>query len=108
MFIQVIQGKTQDPEGIRRQMDRWHQELRPGAKGYLGTTAGVGDDGKFISVVRFESEAAARSNSDRAEQGEWWAETEKYFDGEALFHDCTRVETFLQGGSDEAGFVQII
>ena len=108
MFIQVIQGKTRDPEGTRRQMDRWNSELRPGAIGYLGTTAGVSDDGEFIAVARFESEDAARRNSDRPEQGEWWAETEKYFDGEVLFHDCTRVETMGKGGSDEAGFVQII
>ncbi|MGH2694682.1 MAG: hypothetical protein ACRDJJ_07655 [Actinomycetota bacterium] len=108
MFIQVIQGKTKDAAGIRRQMDRWHSELRPGAKGYLGATAGVSDDGEFISVVRFDSEEAARRNSDRPEQGEWWAETEKYFDGQVLFHDCARVETMGKGGSDDAGFVQII
>jgi hypothetical protein len=108
MFIQVFQGKTKDPEGLRRQMDRWNSELRPGAIGYLGSTAGVSDDGEFIAVARFESEDKARQNSDRREQGEWWAETEKYFDGEVLFHDLNRVETFLEGGSDDAGFVQII
>jgi hypothetical protein len=108
MFIQVFQGKTKDAAGLRRQMDRWNSELRPGAIGYLGSTSGVSDDGEFISVARFESEDKARQNSDRSEQGEWWAETEKYFDGEVLFHDCNRVETMGKGGSDDAGFVQII
>jgi hypothetical protein len=108
MFIQVFQGKTKDPAGLRRQMDRWNSELRPSAVGYLGSTAGVSDDGEFIAVARFESEDKARQNSDRPEQGEWWAETEKYFDGEVLFHDLNRVETMGKGGSDDAGFVQII
>jgi hypothetical protein len=108
MFIQVFQGKTKDAEGLRRQMDRWNSEIRPGAIGYLGSTAGVSDDGEFIAVARFESEDKARQNSDRSEQGEWWAETEKYFDGEVLFHDCNRVETMGKGGSDDAGFVQVI
>jgi hypothetical protein len=108
MFIQIIQGKTSDAAGLKRQMDRWQQELAPGAAGYLGATAGVADNGRFISVVRFESEDAARKNSDRPEQGEWWTETEKLFDGEVLFHDCTEVDSFLKGGSDDAGFVQII
>lgn len=30
------------------------------------------------------------------------------FDGEVSFHDCDNAMVFLGGGSDEAGFVQII
>lgn len=108
MFVQVLQGRTNDAAGLRGQMDRWMQELKPGAKGFLGATAGVSDNGEFISVVRFESAEAARANSDRPEQGDWWAETEKYFEGDVLFHDCTEVDTWLRGGSDDAGFLQII
>jgi hypothetical protein len=108
MFVQVIQGRAKDPAGLRKQFDKWNSELKPGAEGFLGSTGGVTDDGEFIMCARFESEEGARRNSDRAEQGEWWAETEKYFDGDVMFHDCSRVETFLKGGSDDAGFVQII
>lgn len=108
MFIQVISGRTSDAQGLRRQMDRWLQDLKPDAKGWLGTTAGAADDGTFVALARFESEDAARANSDRAEQGEWWAETSKYFDGDPVFSNCTEVDTFLRGGSDDAGFVQIM
>jgi hypothetical protein len=108
MFIQVIQGKVGDEAGLRRNMDRWRQELMPGARGYLGTTAGATDDGTFVALARFESEAAARANSDRPEQGAWWAETEKCFAGEVQFLDCDDVQQWLAGGSDEAGFVQIM
>ena len=108
MFVQVIEGRVADREGLRRQMDRWIAEFRPGAAGFLGTTAGITDDGSSISLVRFESAAAARANSERSEQGGWWAETEKCFDGEVSFTDSDRVETFLAGGSNDAGFVQIM
>ena len=81
MVVQIMEGRCNDAEAMKRQGEKWDAELRPGAKGYLGVTAGVTDDGRSISIVRFESEEAARANSDRPEQGEWWAETEKLFDG---------------------------
>ena len=107
MFIQVIQGRTISPTGIRSQMDRWKAELAPGVEGWLGSTAGTTDDGRFIAVVRFQSEELARRNSDRPEQGAWWDETSKHL-AEVSFHDSTRVHTYRSGGSDQAGFVQVI
>ena len=108
MFVQLIEGRVADREGLRRQTDRWMNELRPGATGFLGSTGGVGEDGNAIVVARFESAAAAKANNDRPEQGEWWAETERCFDGEVKFTDSEDVETLLAGGSNEAGFVQIM
>ena len=81
MFVQVIEGRTSDPEGLRAQFDKWVAELEPGATGYVGTTAGVAADGRVVVFARFESEDAARANSERPEQGAWWAETEKLLDG---------------------------
>ena len=108
MFVQVIEGRVADRDGLRRQMDGWMRELRPGAAGFLGSTAGVTDDGYAITFARFESAAAAKANSERPEQGRWWAETEKCFGGEISFTDSDDVETFLAGGSNDAGFVQIM
>lgn len=108
MFIQVIQGKVSDEAGLRRSMDRWQAELMPGAVGYLGTTAGICADGTFVALARFESADAARANSERAEQGAWWTEMEQHFDGDVTFMDCADARTWLSGGSDDAGFVQIM
>jgi hypothetical protein len=108
MFVQVIEGKVSDKSGLRRQMDRWEAELRPGASGFLGSTGGVTDDGVGFAIARFESAAAAKANSDRAEQGAWWLETEKCFDGPVSFTDSEDVEEFLGGGSNDAGFVQVM
>jgi hypothetical protein len=108
MFIQIIQGTCHDPEALRGQLDRWRRELGPGAQGWLGGTYGVTDDNTFVAMVRFDSREAATRNSTRPEQGAWWAKTEKCFDGEVTFHDCDNAMTFLDGGADDARFVQVI
>ena len=107
MFIQVISGRVVDSDELRRSMDRWVTELAPGAAGWLGSTAGVTDDGRFVASARFDSEASARANSDRPEQGMWWSQTEKSL-ADVTFHDCTDVELVNGGGSDRAGFVQVM
>jgi len=107
MFVQVITAKVVDPDGLARQMERWERELRPGAEGFLGGTSGVTDDGRFIALARFESEEAARRNSDRPEQGAWWAETEKTLE-DVRFQNGTNVVTMRGGGSNDAGFVQVM
>jgi hypothetical protein len=108
MFVQVIQGTVADADGLRGAVGRWHEEIASGASGWLGTTGGVTADGTAIAVVRFESEEAARRNSDRPEQQRWWAEASGYFADDVTFHDCAQVLSFLDGGSDDAGFVQVI
>jgi hypothetical protein len=107
MFVQVIQGKATDPSGLRKQWDRWDQEIKPSVQGYLGGTAGVTPDGEFIALARFDSEEAARANSDNAEQSAWWEETSQYLT-DTMFHDCVEVDLMNDGGSDAAGFVQVI
>ena len=108
MFVQVIEGRVADAERLRQQLDRWNEELRPGAAGFLGTTGGVSDDGRAVFLARFDSAAEAKANSDRPEQGQWWADTASCFDGEVTFTDSEDVETYLAGGSDDAGFVQVM
>ena len=108
MFIQVFQGP-----GWRRQRREeddadWLAHLAPGAQGWLGSTTGVTDDGMLVGVARFESREAATRNSERPEQGEWWQRASKLFTGDVTFHDCSKVTTSRKGGSDDAGFVQVI
>jgi hypothetical protein len=107
MFVQVVQGKARDVASLRKQFERWDQEIKPTAQGFLGSTAGVTADGEFIALARFESEEAARANSDSAQQSAWWQETSQYLE-DPMFHDCTLVELMNEGGSDDAGFVQVI
>ena len=108
MFVQVIQGQVTDAGKVRAALDRWAAEVAPGAIGWLGSTAGVTGDGRFIALARFESEEAARRNSDRPEQDRWWAETARLFSGEATFKDSSDVTVDLVGEPDEAGFVPVM
>jgi hypothetical protein len=107
MFIRVIQGRATNPPGIRRDLGRWQRQLAADADGWLGSTAGITEDGWSITVVRFASEAHARRNSDRSEQREWWRDASQHL-ARVVFHDASKVHTYRDGGSDQAGFVQII
>lgn len=108
MFIQVIQGPVANADAMREQFETWHRDLAPGATGWLGSTAGMSSDGEFAVVVRFADEAAARANGERPDQGTWWARTAELFDAEPVFHDYPHATLLFDGGSDDAGFVQLI
>jgi hypothetical protein len=108
MFVQIIQGMVSDKDEMRAAVDRWVDEVSPGAIGWLGSTGGVTDAGQLIAVVRFESEDAARRNSDRPEQDQWWTQMSKLFTTEPTFTESDQVDIDLAGNPDEAGFVQVI
>jgi hypothetical protein len=108
MFVQVIEGQVVDAERLHAAVDRWERELSGGADGWLGATEGVTDDGRYIAVVRFESEQAARRNSARPEQDRWWRETSQLFAEPPAFHDSEDVMVDVVGEPDRAGFVQIM
>lgn len=108
MFIQIIQGTCTRQDELHALADRWQEELAPGADGWLGGTYGFTDDNQFVGVVRFESREKAMANSARPEQGAWAEQMMALMDGEVTFHDCDDVTLMMGGGSDDAGFVQVI
>jgi hypothetical protein len=108
MFVQVIRGHVSDPAQLRAANERWLRDLAPGAEGWLGATIGVSAQGEFVALARFESEEAARRNSERPEQDAWWSETAKLFDGDITFSESTDVVAEVIGNPDEAGFVQVM
>lgn len=108
MFVQVIEGRTSDPKELIAQGEAWQRDVRPGAIGYLGVTAGVTDDGRTIAIVRFEDEASARANAGRPEQTTWFEGMAKIYDGEPTFAESGDTTPWLGGGSDDAGFVQVM
>ena len=108
MFIQVVQGKCTREEELRAHLERWREEQGPKAEGWLGGTYGFTDDHEFLGIVRFESREAAMANSERKEQSAWAREMMALMDGPVEFHDCDDVTLMMDGGSDEAGFVQVI
>lgn len=108
MYIQIIRGSVTDPAAFLAAADSWPTDLKPGATGYLGCTWGVSPDGTGIVAARFDSEASAQANNDRPEQGGWWSSVLSPTLTDPVFFDCADVDTMLDGGSDAAGFVQVI
>ena len=108
MFVQVFQAKIRDADLWARQVEKWRTEIQPKTTGFLGFTSGISADGYMITVVRFKSQETAQIDNDLPEQGAWFEETSKAFDGEVTFHDCREVDVLLDGGSNDAGFVQVM
>lgn len=108
MFVQVISGSIADRDGMREAMERWNRDVRAGAVGFLGGTAGVTDDGTLVNVARFESRAAAEANATRPEQSAWWEQTASCFASEPLFRESEDVTVYQRGDLDSAGFVQVM
>ena len=107
MFIQVIQAKSSRQDEVRALMEEWG-DLPNEDSGFLGSTNGFTDDGTFIGVVRFESKEKAMANSARPETDAMAQRMAELMDGPPTFQDCDDVTVWLAGGSDDAGFVQII
>jgi hypothetical protein len=108
VFIQVIQGKCSRQDELRALAESWESEGSTGAVGWLGGTYGVTDDGDFLGVVRFTSRDDAMANSARPETNAFAERMGALMDGPVEFHDCGDVTSLLDGGSDDAGFVQVI
>lgn len=108
MFIQVITAPCTKHDDVHRLLDSWETELGPGADGWLGGTYGFTDDNEFVGVVRFASREQAMANSNRPEQGAWAEKFGASLDGTPEFRDYDDVRQFLDGGSDDAGFVQVV
>ncbi len=107
MFIQVITGTVTDRTAFERAGQSWEEKVRPTTEGFLGSTEGVTDDGRFFVAARFESAAAAAANHDRPEQLEWFREFEQTTT-DVEYHNCNDIFTMLGGGADDAGFVQVM
>lgn len=108
MFIQVIKARTSRSAEVKAVAESWRDGDGAGAVGWLGGTFGVTESGDFLGIVRFSSHEDAMANSARPETGAFAAKLGALMDGSPEFHDCDDVTTFLDGGSDAAGFVQVI
>ena len=94
MFVRVVRGKVADPRAALAATSGWVGGIKATASGYLGSTAGVTEDG---TLVRFESQQAAR----------WDGPMVPAIDAVTVI-DCPDVAFLYGGGSDDAGYVQVM
>jgi hypothetical protein len=67
MFIQVIEGKTKNPDGVHERLEVWKHDLMPTAIGYLGSTGGC----TRRIILAPASERRRRSAKQRALNRRW-------------------------------------
>ena len=108
MFVQLFTGKVTNRDAVRAVLQGWPSGAGRDAEGWLGSTAGITDDGELVALARFASEGAARANSERPEQGEWWKSLAVNFAGEASFFEGSDVDDDAVGDPGTAGFVQVM
>lgn len=108
LFLQVICGPVKDAQRVRELHQRWVEQLSPNAEGWVAADAGVTDTGEYVGVFRFVSAEAARRNSQRPEQDQWWRELHEQFSGDVLIADCPEMEEYGDARPDDAGFMQLV
>ena len=115
MFVQMFTGRVTDAAAVREIFHVWpagagsRGPARPARRPrWLGSTAGITDEGQLVALARFESKDAAGANSVRPEQGQWWESLAANLDGEASFFESSEVDEDLVGDPDAAGFVQVM
>lgn len=107
MYIQMVQGPCAQQDELHTLVDDWSRQMA-GRDGWLGGTFGFTDDDQFVGVIRFEDASAAREWCRDDEAGMWWAAAEMMFDAAPEIHQSADVSMMLEGGSDDAGFVQVM
>lgn len=107
MFIQMVQGRCSREDEMRGLVDGWCSAMAD-QPGWLGGTYGFTDDQRFVGVVRFDSKTACEECAAAPDAGLWWASAEALFDEPCEIHQSEDVSMMLDGGSDSAGFVQVM
>lgn len=85
-FVQVIQGKVDDPERLRRLIAADPVELRQMRPEIIGATLALEPDGSYTETVAFTDEASARSGEGQEPPEDVKAELEYAMAG-ATFYD---------------------
>ena len=107
MFIQMVQGACDQQDDMRMLVDDWCTEVAD-QPGWLGGTYGFTEDDHFVGVVRWDSKASCDDYCTREGAAWWWAAASELLHSKAEIHQSEDVTLMLQGGSDDAGFVQIM
>jgi hypothetical protein len=108
VFVQVIEGRVRHTEPVYVELDVWIKELSRSAQGWLGSTAGVTDDMRFIALSRWDSAESARQHSARPEQDHWWRAFRELFVDAPAFRETSDIFVDTPGDPDQARFVQVM
>jgi hypothetical protein len=108
VFLQVIQGQVRHSEPVYVELDVWIKEISRSAEGWLGSTAGVTEDKRFIGLGRWDSAASARRHGERPAQKHWWSAFTELFTDPPTLRESSDVFIDVPGEPDLARFVQVM
>jgi hypothetical protein len=107
MFIQMVQGPCSRRTEMRALVDSWCNAIAD-EEGWLGGTYGFTDDNRFVGIVRFTDSRACVEAAQRPGADTFWAEALELLDGPIDIHQSDDVTLMFDGGSEDAGFVQVL
>lgn len=92
MFVTMFTFKAQpgNEEAVLDLFKEWQRELMPTSRGFLSSEVlrDASDPSHFVSIARFESEAALRAVADRPAQDAWYRKLVALTEREPIFTDC--------------------
>jgi heme-degrading monooxygenase HmoA len=92
MFVTVFRYRARpgEEDAVVALHEDWQRTRRERAVGFVdGQLLNIADDPRaFISVARFESEAAARENAHDGDQDAWYRRLASLCETEPVFTDC--------------------
>ena len=92
MFVTVFSfhARLGDEDAVVALFDEWQRDRMPAAKGFVTSELlrDARDPGNFISIARFETEAALRALADTPEQDAWYRKLVGLTEREPVFTDC--------------------
>jgi len=107
MFIQMVQGPCARRTEMRALVDSWCAGIAD-EHGWLGGTYGFTEDNRFVGIVRFTDSRACIDAAQRPEAAAFWADAIALLDGPVEIHQSDDVTLMFDGGSEDAGFVQVL
>ena len=107
MFIQMVQGPCSRRTEMRALVESWCAGIAE-HYGWLGGTYGFTEDGRFVGIARFTDSRSCIDAAQRPEAPAFWADALGLLDGTCEIHQSDDVTLMFDGGSAEAGFVQVL
>jgi hypothetical protein len=99
MLAQVVQVRTNDPDGARPLLERLARDVAPVARGSVGVT----EDGVLFAVFLMDREDAVQLDDVPG-----WVGLSRFIERDVDVRTSRRVAVFGEGASPRAGFVQVV
>jgi heme-degrading monooxygenase HmoA len=89
--VHIFRARAGDEDAVVALHEDWQRHLRPRTDGYIsGELLSAPDDPRaFISLTRYESEAASRAAANDPEQAAWYRRLRSLLEDEPAVSACT-------------------